>query len=543
MRRVTEHEARTSPPAAPPRSGPGAVELSIVAVILVLAAVLRLGDLDLMEFKGDEAVAMHLALPMVEGAELPRVGLVSSVGVHNPPLFIYLVALPTWIHADPLFVTGGLVGVSALLSIFLTWWLLRRRFGVVVAVSAAALYAGSTWPVLYARKLWAQDVLPLFSILLLHLLLVLRERPKSRWIAALPVLLCALWQIHFSAFALIIVSALLLLPHVRRLHWPALGAGVVAAVLMLVPYAQHQLRHDYSDLRGFANIAGGKRADGSPRAAEKTWTLDPVRWAAYTTAGTSVSYSLGDKTQGDYASWQSPSGRTFRTVGSLLGHVLLALGVLWLLGSLGYRGWRRWVRREPPDGGQDARARFGHRLVVASWFLGFIAIFLLIRLEQNWPHYFIILYPVPFLVMALPLGPACRRFGRVGLYAGSAVVALVVVAHLSGLFAFRGYVSERGGTTGDYGTSYVHKRELVDWVVSSGLSFASPPGFEYPLMERLSRSYGDIHEMAAASEPRGEPPAGHKRVRVYDGLRWERASKLRCKGRQDFGPLVACPTR
>ena len=62
-------------------------ELLLLVVILGLAAWLRFGGLDLVEFKLDEAVAVDLARRLLDG-ELPTVGLTSSVGARNPPLFV-----------------------------------------------------------------------------------------------------------------------------------------------------------------------------------------------------------------------------------------------------------------------------------------------------------------------------------------------------------------------------------------------------------------------------------------------------------------------
>lgn len=58
--------------------------------LLLVGAWLRFSNLDLLEFKGDEAMALHLASKPIHGAGVPLAGLMSSVKVTNPPLFIYL---------------------------------------------------------------------------------------------------------------------------------------------------------------------------------------------------------------------------------------------------------------------------------------------------------------------------------------------------------------------------------------------------------------------------------------------------------------------
>src|SRR4051812_1375056 len=110
------------------RTGLGRLQrhtLTLVA-ILVAAVVTRFVSLDLMEFKGDEAEAMRLALHALRFSEpdvgrfSPPGGLRSSVGVPNPPLFIYLIALPLAVVRSP-FAAVSLVAASNVVAIWLTY--------------------------------------------------------------------------------------------------------------------------------------------------------------------------------------------------------------------------------------------------------------------------------------------------------------------------------------------------------------------------------------------------------------------------------------
>ena len=67
---------------------------ALVVAIWAVAAYTRLTYLDMVEFKGDEAAVSQLSMWLAEGVHFPLVGIVSSVGVTNPPVFIYLMAIP-----------------------------------------------------------------------------------------------------------------------------------------------------------------------------------------------------------------------------------------------------------------------------------------------------------------------------------------------------------------------------------------------------------------------------------------------------------------
>ena len=69
------------------------VEMLLLAFILLLAGVLRLGWPGLTEFKADEAGLLALALEMVQDHRLAWRGISSSVGFPNFPMSVWLYAL------------------------------------------------------------------------------------------------------------------------------------------------------------------------------------------------------------------------------------------------------------------------------------------------------------------------------------------------------------------------------------------------------------------------------------------------------------------
>jgi hypothetical protein len=87
----------------------------VLALIVAVAAATRLTFTNLAEFKDDEAKVAMLAVSFLEGKGLPLIGIISSVGVNNPPAYVYLMAIPFAISRDPAVATAfiGLLGVGA----------------------------------------------------------------------------------------------------------------------------------------------------------------------------------------------------------------------------------------------------------------------------------------------------------------------------------------------------------------------------------------------------------------------------------------------
>src|SRR5258708_27673355 len=75
-------------------------------MILILAAALRLGWPGNVKFNQDEVSQALITLDMVHGRHFPLLGMNSSVKIPNPPISIYLLAVPFALSDSPLVATG-----------------------------------------------------------------------------------------------------------------------------------------------------------------------------------------------------------------------------------------------------------------------------------------------------------------------------------------------------------------------------------------------------------------------------------------------------
>ncbi|PJF36296.1 MAG: hypothetical protein CUN49_06240, partial [Candidatus Thermofonsia Clade 1 bacterium] len=139
------------------------VELIALVAIMALALGLRLGLPEVVEFRQDEANLSLLARQMAQGRLFPLHSIDSSVGVLQPPALLYYFLPPYLLSSDPLLATQYM-GAMAALAVLLSYFLVRRYFGVMAAVCAAALFAASPWAVFFSRKLWPADQLALLTV-------------------------------------------------------------------------------------------------------------------------------------------------------------------------------------------------------------------------------------------------------------------------------------------------------------------------------------------------------------------------------------------
>ncbi len=197
------------------RSSPAAfaisrpLEIGLVLFILLLAGLLRMAAPGLTEFKADEARLLALALDMAEGPFALR-GISSSVGFPNFPASVWIYSLPLVIWPHPYGATI-FTGFLNTLAVAASYWFVRRYWGVPAALVTISMFAVAPWAVIFSRKIWAQNLLPLFVVgwAISAALALVEERPKFIWLHFLCLALAV--QIHLAAIALVPATAVLLL--------------------------------------------------------------------------------------------------------------------------------------------------------------------------------------------------------------------------------------------------------------------------------------------------------------------------------------------
>jgi 4-amino-4-deoxy-L-arabinose transferase-like glycosyltransferase len=254
-------------------AGPPGLAWLALALILAVGGFARLNRLDLVEFKADEAQVSTLALAAAHG-QWPAASLATSNGgLDNPPLPLYLFALPALFSSSPAWqaAVSACLDLAAIALVFLIG---RRFFSPRAGLAAAAFYAAAAYPAIFSRKLAGPYLEPFFSALLLACLLAVQDRDRARvreawlWCGAVAAL-GALVQVHLGALLLAPAVALLLALSTspRALAGAALGAALVA--LAFAPYLLFEAGHRSDFLQMVARYVQGRPA----------WTVEAFRHA------------------------------------------------------------------------------------------------------------------------------------------------------------------------------------------------------------------------------------------------------------------------
>lgn len=263
--------------------------MSALVLAVALGIAMRFLAIEAMEFKGDEFKALILAAAYLQEGVLPRVGLISSTGLFNPPFFLVLLWPPLLFSADPVVVTGWIVllnaaGILGLLSF------LRSIAGTRIALLTTATVALAPWLYVFSRKIWAQDAL--FPFLVLDgwfLVSYARDRkPWRLWAAALTVALTT--QLHMSAWAMPVAAALWLLLLRVRPRWRDIGVCAAVFLLVYAPYISFHMDDAFRNL-----LRTTTQHPGS--------ILDQLRWTIGINGAVGLDYLWGPSVPAAIPSW------------------------------------------------------------------------------------------------------------------------------------------------------------------------------------------------------------------------------------------------
>jgi len=394
-------------------------------LILLLAAFLRLAQLDLVEFKYDEAHTLTVAAQVAGGAR-PRVSGETSWGVERPALSLYLYAIPTAVGRRPA-LSVALSALLGVLAVAATYRLTTEFFDAPTALAAALLYGVNPWCILYERKVWAHP-LPALSVLILYCAYRLVAK-REAW-AALPLLLALGLQGQMHVLAWLYLPFVLLLLVLYRRRWQPrpglLGAGMWT--LVTSPYAAYLWEHRAQiwDRLNDRVLGQPARVDGAA-----------LRQMLHLAAGTRIRELLspeGAHAFVPYRSWLAWDGY-------LMALLLLAGSAYALLGCLQAR---------------DKRDRYALLLL---WLA--VPLTLLTRHSiAVQRQYLTLLIPGPFILAALPLGRLLRQ-RRSGPLLGLALLTFVAFTQSSSTLALYRYV-ERYGAQGGFGVPLRYWQRAAD---------------------------------------------------------------------------------
>jgi hypothetical protein len=399
----------------------------LLIVLILLAFGLRLFLLSGMEWNYDQRIAWKMAGEMLRGQRWPLVGLDSSVGIPNPPGFVCLVAALRAVTGHPLATTAIIACLNALAVVGFALYF-RSRYDAFSVWTAAFLFATTPWAVIFSRSIWAQDLLAPFSVLLLvslHKAVVERVPPYWLGVAGAAFFLM---QLHLSGMCLVVALPLFLgcyrstdtgrgwrltAGDRRFVLWGLAGGAVLFTpyVLLILKNADHAL--------------DSLRASRIPGYTAWVHGHESLKGMAQILTGMFFETTLLGDTDG-YHRFVGAAGHWLPTGVYTVVLVLFGAG-LWIVA----REWRR------------------HFLNLCALLLvGVHCLYILFLSSRTGGPYFVILYPMLFLILARGFAILRRPVLR------TAVVVVIVAVNVWSTLSFQLFIRQNKGTASGYGGLY-----------------------------------------------------------------------------------------
>lgn len=483
---------RTQPAEAGVRSSNSPSELLdrltllALGVITLVGCFMRWDRLHLAEFTADQAWVINRAYDFVTKGDFPFAGIRSSVGTAQGPVEVWLLAIPAAISHDPLVATA-FVGLLQMMAVLGTFWLGNRYFGRTTGLAAAALFAVNPWALQYARKMWTPNMMPLFTVLLFASLYLAVVDGRKRFFGLACLWNTVLFLIHPAGVIFAPVTLVVLIVFWRRLGIRPLLLGVVLSLIVASPFLYQESQREFESLLIYAGVGGAaSRID-----------LDAL--TTITTMASAQYYPtmMGYDFRGD---WVLPDQANQNRLANGLFYLSIAICLAKVLAP----------RLRPKAG-----AGWEKYLLLLLWFV--MPILASIRHSVDYyPHYFIGVYPMQFLMIGVALshsagfvGQAISRGSAYGRWAPAvgalAVVLFIGVSQIAYFHRYIDYV-EDVGPRGPYGVPLLYSRQAIDTVREIRSELGQMPVYVYSYLQRQALAYlgrPDLPDMRHIDPPQG----------------------------------------
>jgi len=421
---------------------------AIGLLVSVAAGIIyRLIWLQDMEYKGDEAWTFTQVQAFWQTHHLLLIGMPSSVRLPNSGMsfWVFLAISSILPSNDPLALTRAIQLMNVIAILLLAIFVLKgvERSEREPWLWSVALVSVNPLAVLFSRKIWPPDTLPVFTVGML----VGWWYRRSLWGAFLWGLVGAfLGQIQLGGFffAAAFVGCTLLFDR-RSVHWSAWFAGSILGVLPMVPWLIVVIR--------FAQNAYGMSQYNLLfvllRTSESIYLF--IRHWLSLSLGLDLRYSLGD----NFATFLE-----YPTIGHTrvyLGVALFGVVILIFLIILVRLAFRLYAQPRPTVE-LIFCPRSATTLALSAAFWGY-GLLLTSTLLPSYLHYLNVAFSLPALWLAWLARVGSS--GSIGSVANSRLLLSgLVLAQACITITFLSYIHETQFIKGDYGTVYRAQRHL-----------------------------------------------------------------------------------
>lgn len=392
-------------------------------IVIVLSAIFRLTNLDLIEFKTDEAGNLLLASRLLFGHPLPPGGLATSVGILNPPLFNYLLLPFTFISINPKFITF-IIAFTNTLAIGFLFLIIKKYYNQSLAFIVSLLIAFAPWAILFSRKIWPPDIVLPFAVVIFYSIHKIITEKKTKFWIPLSAFLLLITQLDLAYLFFALILFLFLFLSKPQINIKYIIFGLIIGAIPLLPYAIYELKNSCPDCPLVFSV-------GKKLATERSMSLF-TRPLQITSQG-NFRFVMGD----DLITLANNFPLVYK-----LRSILYIEYILTILGIFIF--WKKYPK-----------------LRFLSYTVFFVPIsYFIFRLETSM-HYFAILMPFLFIFIGVAIYTFLNSKNLILKYLSLSIFLLIIAISIMFNAAFFDILIKNKGFRGDYGQSLAKSYPLA----------------------------------------------------------------------------------
>ena len=211
----------------------------ILLLLVILSSIFRVLFMENIQFASDQSFSFWTVYSFVVNHQFPTVGIISSGGYYNFPLFVYFMSLLSLIYTEIRFLTLE-IAILNVIAILGFYYFAQKFYSRLVAISSSLLLSLAPWPILFSRVIWQQDVIIVFLIpflYFLHRLILLKDKNASFFVFLFGVLLM---QIHTQAIFFIAISLVYAYSQKVPIKKVQATLGTLIGLIPAIPYLKYQ---------------------------------------------------------------------------------------------------------------------------------------------------------------------------------------------------------------------------------------------------------------------------------------------------------------
>ena len=417
-------------------------EFFAIIFILIIASYLRLTDLELTDFRSDEARDWQVANKISKVEFFPLTGPSLSIGGNLGPFEYYLFSIPSFFSVHP--ITGSIfVVLLNIASVYILYKAGKDFFNEKVGLISALLLAVSSFAILFSRKIWNPDLVSFFFLIFLYSLLSFAVKKKKIFIIVAAVSLALLTQLHLTSVFLSISFLVVALSYKTKLSYFLIG--LLLAALTLSPFLLFETTHNFQNINTFIQHSGKFSLISKIN-------LEPIRYASNLASGKDFDYFLGSMSQEFY--------------GKIIDLEFLfdAMSIVFFFSLIYLVSNILEIRKK-----KISKVSFECKKIILSIVFLSIIFPLLFYKSAVYLHYVIAILPLNFLILGIFIDWLLSKVQKLKYSQIFRVCILLflltfAIYQIYFILNFYSFLAEKGGTGGDYGITINHKIDAAKFI-------------------------------------------------------------------------------